>query len=81
MEEGIKGFMAQLKAKSKSAAETQDIKNTAPSLRADCCPGCGAGRASMDGLTNCAYCGHSFISVKISGGIHLGPKDNSGEPY
>jgi len=41
------------------------------------CPSCAAGRAKQDGLTHCAYCGHEFLQVSISDGLHLRKDDNS----
>jgi uncharacterized Zn finger protein (UPF0148 family) len=41
------------------------------------CPNCGAGRAKQDGLTHCAYCGHEFLSVKLTDGIFIKKEDNS----
>ena len=41
------------------------------------CPNCGAGRAYRDGLTNCAYCGFSFMDIKLTDGIHIKKDNNS----
>lgn len=41
------------------------------------CPNCGAGRAWKDGLTNCAYCGFTFISTTLTDGIHIKKENNS----
>ena len=41
------------------------------------CPSCGAGRAYRDGLTNCAYCGFSFMDIKLTDGIHIKKSNNS----
>lgn len=41
------------------------------------CPNCGAGRAKLDGITRCAYCGHAFITHQVSEGIQLKSTDNS----
>ncbi len=41
------------------------------------CPNCGAGRAQQDGITHCAYCGHAFIAVKVTDGLHIRKEDNS----
>ncbi|AOM79696.1 hypothetical protein [Pedobacter steynii] len=41
------------------------------------CPECGAGRALVDGLTICAYCGFKFMTVKLSNGIHIKKTNNS----
>lgn len=43
------------------------------------CPNCGAGRANNDGLTNCAYCGFEFLSVKLTDGINIKKENNSGK--
>lgn len=41
------------------------------------CPNCGAGRAFRHGLTNCAYCGFSFMDIKLTDGIHIKKNNNS----
>lgn len=41
------------------------------------CQNCGAGRAKQKGVTNCAYCGFSFIEVKLIDGINIKSTDNS----
>jgi hypothetical protein len=41
------------------------------------CPNCGAGRAYSHGLTNCAYCGFSFMDVKLTDGIYIKKDNNS----
>lgn len=41
------------------------------------CPSCGAGRAKLDGVTLCAYCGFEFLSVKLSDGVYIKKQDNS----
>ncbi|WP_143305107.1 hypothetical protein [Chitinophaga vietnamensis] len=41
------------------------------------CPKCGAGRAFHKGLTTCAYCGFSFMDVKLSDGVHIKKENNS----
>lgn len=41
------------------------------------CPHCGAARAKQDGLTHCAYCGHEFLAIKLTDGLHLKKEDNS----
>jgi len=46
-------------------------------LDAGTCPNCGAGRAKMDGLTKCAYCGYEFLKVELSDGLHIKKEDNS----
>lgn len=41
------------------------------------CPNCGAGRAKMDGLTKCGYCGHEFLKVELTNGVNIKKEDNS----
>lgn len=41
------------------------------------CPNCSAGRAYYDGLTNCAYCGFSFMDIKLTDGIYIKKDNNS----
>lgn len=41
------------------------------------CPDCGAGRAKVDGLTHCAYCGRQLIEIVLNDGINITSKDNS----
>lgn len=41
------------------------------------CPNCGAGRAYRDGLTNCGYCGFTFIQVKLTDGVYIKKENNS----
>lgn len=41
------------------------------------CPNCGGGRAHLDGLTCCAYCGFEFLSVKLTDGVYIKKEDNS----
>lgn len=49
----------------------------APEMKARDCPNCGAGRAQVDGLTHCAFCGFEFMSVKLTDGINIKKDDNS----
>ncbi|WP_295128930.1 hypothetical protein [uncultured Chitinophaga sp.] len=41
------------------------------------CPKCGAGRTKDDGLTHCAYCGHTFIHTTLTDGKYIRKEDNS----
>jgi len=41
------------------------------------CPDCGAGRARQDGVTHCAYCGHTFITTTLDDGKYISKSDNS----
>jgi len=54
-----------------------DFVDEAAKVATRTCPNCGAGRAKDDGLTHCAYCGFTFLSVKISDGINIKKEDNS----
>lgn len=49
----------------------------AAKLNTRTCPNCGAGRAEQDGLTHCAYCNFTFLSVKLTDGINITKDDNS----
>ncbi|HOA37479.1 MAG TPA: hypothetical protein PLQ32_05655 [Flavihumibacter sp.] len=49
----------------------------AASMAAHTCSQCGAGRAKQEGLTHCAYCGHAFMDVSLTDGIHIRKSDNS----
>lgn len=44
------------------------------------CPNCGAGRTPNDGLTRCAYCGHTFIHTTLTDGKYITKEDNSQQP-
>jgi len=48
-----------------------------PGTNHSTCPNCGAGRAKQDGLTHCAYCGHTFINTTLSDGHYIKGSDNS----
>jgi uncharacterized Zn finger protein (UPF0148 family) len=54
-----------------------DVLDTAAKMEARDCPNCGAGRAYRDGLTSCAYCGFSFMDIKLTDGIHIKKENNS----
>jgi len=54
-----------------------EITATEAKMATCTCPNCGAGRAKQDGLTNCAYCGHAFVDVKLTDGLHIKKEDNS----
>ncbi|MBW8684955.1 hypothetical protein K1Y79_11495 [Chitinophaga sp. B61] len=41
------------------------------------CPNCGAGRAKQDGLTHCAYCGHTFNITTLTDGHYIKKSDNA----
>ncbi|PSL45618.1 hypothetical protein CLV51_104324 [Chitinophaga niastensis] len=41
------------------------------------CPNCGAGRAYRHGLTACAYCGFTFMDIKLTDGVHIKKENNS----
>ncbi|MGI9527332.1 MAG: hypothetical protein ACR2MS_09515 [Weeksellaceae bacterium] len=43
------------------------------------CPNCGAGRAKLDGVKNCAYCGYEFLENHQTKGIHLNREKGRGE--
>ena len=54
-----------------------EFEEEAAKLNARTCPNCGAGRAEEDGLTHCAYCNFTFLSVKLTDGINISKDDNS----
>jgi len=54
-----------------------EINKEEAKIEARDCPNCGAGRAYRDGLTNCAYCGFTFITTTLSDGIHIKKENNS----
>ncbi|MXV38766.1 hypothetical protein GO491_08810 [Flavobacteriaceae bacterium Ap0902] len=43
------------------------------------CPNCGAGRAKLDGVKKCAYCGYEFLENHHTKGIHLNREKDRGE--
>lgn len=43
------------------------------------CPNCGAGRAKLDGIKKCAYCGFVFLEKDHTTGIYLKIEKNKGE--
>ena len=73
-----KSFLDKLKEKAKNQENYGGMpEEKSAKMDARDCPGCGAGRAKMDGITTCAYCGFEFISNPISDGIYLKKEDNS----
>lgn len=54
-----------------------DVPDEAARMEVRDCPNCGAGRAYRHGLTHCAYCGFSFMDIKLTDGIHLKKDNNS----
>lgn len=50
---------------------------TTAGINGAACPNCGAGRAKQDGLTHCAYCGHTFITTSLTDGHYIRKSDNS----
>jgi uncharacterized Zn finger protein (UPF0148 family) len=77
-EKKISSFLERLKEKAREQenyggkSDMQEAK-----MEVTDCPNCGAGRAKQDGITNCAYCGFEFVSVRLTDGIHLKKTDNS----
>lgn len=43
------------------------------------CPNCGAGRAKLDGVKKCGYCGFVFLEKDHTAGIHLNKEKGRGE--
>jgi uncharacterized Zn finger protein (UPF0148 family) len=54
-----------------------EVPDEAARMEARDCPSCGAGRAYRHGLTNCAYCGFSFMNIKLTDGIYIKKDNNS----
>lgn len=66
--------------KQKTQAQTPyggEAKPTEAKIDATVCPNCGAGRAKLDGLTKCGYCGFVFIEKELTDGINIKKEDNS----
>jgi uncharacterized Zn finger protein (UPF0148 family) len=73
-------FVEKMKLKAQSQKTYGiDENNTFKEAKMDAsdCPNCGAGRAKLDGLTHCAYCGHEFLAVQLTDGIFIKKEDNS----
>lgn len=71
-------FIEKLKLKSQQQKNYGgETENIGAKLSVQDCPSCGAGRAKVDGLTHCAYCGFEFISTKLTDGIYIKKGDNS----
>lgn len=77
-EKKVLSFLEKLKEKAKQQ-ENYGGKSEINEAKMDVkdCPNCGAGRASHDGITHCAYCGFEFIRVTLTDGVHLKKEDNS----
>ncbi len=68
------------KMKLKAAAQQNyggKVDSAPAKMEAVDCPNCGAGRAKQEGVTNCAYCGFTFIQVTLTDGLHIKKEDNS----
>jgi uncharacterized Zn finger protein (UPF0148 family) len=73
-------FLEKLKAKAQAQQKYGgELKEQEANMGTHSCPNCGAGRAKEDGVTHCAYCGHAFIQVKLTDGLHIKKEDNSRE--
>ncbi len=80
MEENNKtlSFLERMKQKAQSQqVYGGECKPVEAKMNVSSCPNCGAGRAKMDGLTKCVYCGFEFISVQLTDGLHITKEDNS----
>lgn len=65
-------FLRQLRQKAASQTPYGGVtQEQSAKISAVTCPNCGAPRAREDGLTRCAFCGHEFMGVKLSDGLHL----------
>lgn len=63
------------KTQAKYGGEFREEKAT---VGATDCPKCGAGRAKLDGVKKCAYCGHQFLEHDQTAGIHLNKEKERG---
>jgi uncharacterized protein (DUF983 family) len=54
-----------------------EIKEEEAKMEVRDCPECGAGRAFLQGLTACAYCGFKFMSTRLTDGVHIKKENNS----
>jgi len=71
-------LLERLKQKTQSqTAYGGEAKAVEAKIDATVCPNCGAGRAKMDGLTKCGYCGFVFIEKELTDGINIKKEDNS----
>lgn len=43
------------------------------------CPNCGAGRAKLEGVKICSYCGFQFLEHDHTAGIYLNREKSRGE--
>ena len=73
-------FVERMKLKNKSTPKYGgEFKEEKAKLDITDCPNCGAGRAKLDGVKNCAYCGFEFLEHHHTKGIHLNREKNKGE--
>lgn len=80
MQENNKSLSLLQKIKQKAKEQKNyggEFKGNDPNMSAKTCPNCGAGRASEDGLTHCAYCNFEFLSAPLTDGINIKKQDNS----
>lgn len=71
-------FVERMKLKAQNQQTFGGISHSVEAkIDATTCPNCGAGRAKIDGLTKCAYCGHEFLTVVLTDGIQIKKEDNS----
>lgn len=54
-----------------------ELQHEAAKMEVRDCPNCGAGRAYQAGLTACAYCGFSFMDIRLTDGIFIKKENNS----
>lgn len=74
----VNSFLQKLKQKTANQKlYGGNAEEKAAEMSAKDCPNCGAGRAKLDGVTHCAYCGFEFITTKITKGLHIDESDNS----
>lgn len=77
-EKKVNSFLNRLKENAqKQSNYGGETENNEAQMNVRDCPNCGAGRAKQDGVTNCAYCGFEFITVKLTNGVYIKKEDNS----
>ncbi|OXA93224.1 hypothetical protein [Flavobacterium hercynium] len=77
-EKKVNSFLDKLKQRAQNQTNYGgEFETNEAQLNTRDCPNCGAGRAKKDGITNCAYCGFEFLTVKLTDGVYIKKEDNS----
>ncbi|PAM94819.1 hypothetical protein B4N84_10220 [Flavobacterium sp. IR1] len=77
-EKKVNSFLDKLKQRAQNQTNYGgDFETNEAQLNTRDCPNCGAGRAKKDGITNCAYCGFEFLTIKLTDGVYIKKEDNS----